>query len=230
MASMATNPYNWQSHRPRVQIPRPDVELAAETLRNNGSAVVMGGRGMGKSVFLGQLKTELERTPGTRVLTIVGPPATLTVEACLAHLVQILEVPTTGGFYSLEIFESYFARPGAPERLVLLFDEFDRYAEKGDPSSQPPGRGFFNDLEASRRELPRLGLLAAGSIGIFIFRDVLGSSFLSRALQLRLRPFARSEAAPLTTPFEERGEPLAEEVRDALFLASGGIPALLTFG
>ncbi|MCP4654411.1 MAG: hypothetical protein GY856_03220 [bacterium] len=81
----------------------------------------------------------------------MGPPATLTVEACLAHLEQILDVPAKHSFYSHEIFESYFSRDDAPERLVLLFDEFDRYAEKGEPSSQPPGRGFFNDLEAARR-------------------------------------------------------------------------------
>jgi hypothetical protein len=113
---------------------------------------------------------------------------------------------------------------------VLLFDEFDRYAEKGGPSAQPPGRGFFNDLEASRRSLPQLGLLAVGSIGIFIFRDVLGSSFLSRALHMRLRPLVRTDAEALTTPFVERGAPLSEEVLDALFLASGGIPAILTYG
>ena len=227
---MVFNPYNWQSHKPSVQVPRPDVDLAVETLLGNGSAVVMGGRGMGKSVFLGQVKAALERMPGTRALTLVAPPATLTVDACLAHLAKLLDVPAQSGSYSLEIFESYFARADAPERLVLLFDEFDRYAEKGEPSTQPPGRGFFNDLEAARRELPRLGLLAAGSIGIFIFRDVLGSSFLSRALHLRLRPFGRSEAALLAGPLEDRGTPLPEDARDALFLASGGIPALLTYG
>ncbi len=224
------NPYNWQSHRPQVQVPRRDLDLAAETLANNGSVVVMGGRGMGKSVFLGQLKAQLERTPGTRVLTIVGPPATLTVEACLAHLEQILDVHGQHSFYSHEIFERYFARDDAPERLVLLFDEFDRYAEKGEPSSQPPGRGFFNDLESARRALPQLGILAVGSIGIFIFRDVLGSSFLSRALHLRLRPFERAEAALLTAPFADRGTPLSEDAYDALLLASGGIPALMTYG
>ncbi len=227
---MAANPYNWQSHRPRVQVPCPGVDVVFEPLLNNGSAVIMGGRGMGKSVFLRQLRAELEEVPGTRVLTIVGPPAALTVDACLAHLAQVLEVPERDSFYSLEIFERFFSRSDAPERLVLLFDEFDRYAEKGEASSQPPGRGFFNDLEGARRELPQLGILAVGSIGIFIFRDVLGSSFLSRALHLRLRPFDRDEAALLIAPFEERGTPLSEDVYDALFLASGGIPALMTFG
>ncbi len=71
---MAANPYNWQIHRPQVQVPRPDVDLVAETLLGNGSAVVMGGRGMGKSVFLGQLKHRLEHEERTHVLLIEGPP------------------------------------------------------------------------------------------------------------------------------------------------------------
>ncbi len=228
---MAVNPYNWQSHRPQAQVPRPDIDLVAKTLRGNGSAVVMGGRGMGKSVFLGQLKALLETADSdTEVMLFVGPSARLTVEGCLHKLARRLGVSMEEGMDSLEIFESYFARDDAPERLILLFDEFDRYAEIGGPSSQPPGRGFFNDLETARRELRQLGILAVGSIGIFIFRDVLGSSFLSRALHLRLCPFNREEAALLTAPLADRGTPLSEDAYDALLLASGGIPALMTFG
>ncbi len=223
------NPYNWQSHRPQAEIPRTEVARLSKTLRSNGSAIVLGGRGMGKSVFLRQLQTELERHPGTRVVLLEAPPASLTVEACLGFLAAELGV-SANPFTSRRIFDDFFARADAPERLVILFDEFDRYAEKGEPSAQPPGRGFFNDLEASRRSLPGLGLLAVGSIGVFIFRDVLGSSFLSRALHLRLHPLARADAEALTGPFKERGHRLSEDVLDALFLASGGIPAILTFG
>jgi hypothetical protein len=227
---MTPNPYNWQIHRPPIQVPRPDIDLVAATLQGNGSAVVMGGRGMGKSVFLGQLKAKLENEPDTEVLLFVAPSARLTVEGCLQKLARRLDVAMDEGMDSLEIFESYFARDNTPTHLILLFDEFDRYAEKGESSSQPPGRGFFNDLEAARRELPQLGVLAVGSIGIFVFRDVLGSSFLSRALHLRLRPFDRDEAAQLTAPFDDRGTPLSSDAYDALLLASGGIPALLTYG
>jgi len=223
------NPYNWQSHRPQVEIVRTEVGRLSELLRSNGSAVVLGGRGMGKSVFLAQLKAELERDPETRVVLFEAPPPALTVEACRGFLAAELGVPEDP-FSSRRLFDDFFARDDAPERLVLLFDEFDRYAEKGKPSAQPPGRGLFNDLEAARRSLPRLGLLAVGSIGVFIFRDVLGSSFWSRALHLRLRPLARADAEKLTRPFTARGTPLSEDVLDALFLASGGIPAILTFG
>ncbi len=223
------NPYNWQSHRPQVEIPRSEVGRLSEVLRANGSAVVLGGRGMGKSVFLGQLKAELESHPGTRVVLLEAPPAALTVEACLGFLAAELGV-AGDPFSSRRFLRDYFAADDAPEHLVLLFDEFDRYAGRGTPTAQPPGRGFFNDLEASRRSLPQLGLLAVGSIGVFIFRDVLGSSFLSRALHLRLRPLPRADADALTTPFRERGHALSEDVIDGLFLASGGIPAILTFG
>lgn len=224
------NPYNWQSHRPQITVQRPDVEVVAEKLLGNGSAVVLGGRGMGKSVFLGQLQARLSQEPDTAVVLIDSPSAQLTIEGCFQRLAKGLSVVADPTMEAREILEAYFSQQDAPQRLVLLFDEFDRYAEKGEPSAQPPGRGFFNDLEAARRSMPQLGLMAAGSIGVFIFRDVLGSSFMSRAFHLRLHPFNRDEAASLMTPFEEHRKPLQEEVRDALFLASGGIPALITYG
>ncbi len=223
------NPYNWQSHSPRIPIPRSDVDRIADLLRHNGSAVVLGGRGMGKSVFLGQLKAKLEGEPGTEVMLFPGPAARLTTQSCLNRLARRLGVPAVEDVDSIELFESYFARDDAPERLVLLFDEFDRYAEKAGGSAQPPGRGFFNDIEASRRSLPQLGLLAAGSIGVYIVRDVLGSSFLARALYLRLRPFERADGEVLVRPFNDRGVPVPDDVLDALFLASGGLPALVTY-
>ncbi|MCP4549543.1 MAG: hypothetical protein GY835_24060 [bacterium] len=148
------NPYNWQSHNPRIGIPRSDAGPFAARLRRNGSAVAMGGRGMGKSVFLGQVKAELDGDPGTRAVLVEGPPAPLTVEACLDSLARTLGVPSDP-YSSRPLFDEYFSRDDAPERLVLLFDEFDRYAEKGTPSSQPPSRGFFNDLEACSAEAAR---------------------------------------------------------------------------
>ena len=115
---MAGNPFNWQSHTPKIQIPRSDVGPVAETLRGNGSAVVMGGRGMGKSVFLGQLKHELERREGTRVLLVEAPSPALTVDACLAQLARKLGVGFEAGLESRELFDAFFARDDAPERLV----------------------------------------------------------------------------------------------------------------
>ncbi len=224
-----SNPYDWQSHNPRVQIPRAEVDRIAATLGEGGSAVVLGGRGMGKSVTLQQVREALERDGSTRVELIPAPPPELTVRACLDELAEVLGV-TGGALRTSRILEAYFSRGDVPERLVLLFDEFDRYAEKGEPSATPPGRGFFNDLEATRRDTPGLGVMATGSLGVFVVRDVLGSSFLSRALHARLRPFDRDTTNLLVRPFTERDRTLPEEVLDVLHLATGGIPALVTFG
>ncbi len=141
------NPYNWQSHNPRVAIPRAQVERVAETLSEGGSAVVLGGRGMGKSVFLRQLRTALEAGGDVRVELISAPPPELSTRACLDQLADILGTDS-GVIRSQAIFDAYFARRDVAPRLVLLFDEFDRYATRGEPSpDNPPGRGFFNDLE-----------------------------------------------------------------------------------
>ncbi len=223
------NPFDWQSHNPRVELPRPDVERLAKTLARGGSAVLLGGRGMGKSVTLQQIRRVLEEDGSTRVVLIPSPPPELTVRACLDRLALHLKV-ATGALDSRMLIDAYLDRRDVPQRLVLLFDEFDRYAEKGEPSATPPGRGFFNDLEATRRDVPGLGVMAAGSLGVFVVRDILGSSFLSRALHVRLRPFELAETAALARPFAERGQPLGEPVLDVLQLATGGIPALLTFG
>ncbi len=223
------NPYDWQSHQPRVEIPREAVDRIAEELAGGGSAVVLGGRGMGKSVFLRQLKRKLEKDAGTRVVGISAPPPELTVRACLDQLAHHLEAPP-GSFNCQAIVDAYFAREQVPERLVLLFDEFDRYAEKRGASTNPPGRGFFNDLEAARRDTPSLAVMATGSLGVFVVRDVLGSSFLSRAYHAHLSPFSRDHAGVLARPFADRGHTLTAEVLDSVQLATGGIPALLTYG
>lgn len=224
------NPYNWQSHHPAIEIPRAEVGEVTGTLLRGGSAVVLGGRGMGKSVFLRQLKDELERTSDVRVLLVAGPPMELTARECLVQLAAVLGVPFAGARGSSQLLEAYFAGD-VPDRLVLLFDEFDRYAgRRGTASGGPAGRAFFNDLELTRRNVDRLGVLAAGSLGVFTFRDSLGSGFLSRADRLLLRAFVREQVEALAEPLIARPAPPSSEVLDALFLASGGHPALTTYG
>jgi len=227
------NPYDWQTNAPGIEFLRPEVDEIVPQLRRGGSVVTLGGRGMGKSVFLRQLRAELERDSESRVLLIPEPPPNLTVDDCLEQLAEALGVTVAGPLRSRKLFDAYFTRDDVPERLVLLFDEFDRYAEGGfpaSPGSPAPGRAFFNDLESARRSFRRLGVLAAGSIGIYVFRDVLGSGFLSRAARGSLGPFDRQTAVELARPFAGRGQPLSDDVLDALLLASGGIPALLIFG
>jgi hypothetical protein len=228
---MALNPYDWQSHQPVVAIARPEVTQIARRLARGGSVVLFGGRGMGKSVFLGQLQAEIERLIGLRVLLVPGPPSILTVEACLGQLAEVLGVSGRGALSVRGLVDAYFDRGDVPERLVLLFDEFDRYAQShGEASPNPPSRGFFNDLEITRRGRRALGILATGSIGVYAFRDVLGSSFLSRAEHRSLGPFDRATLSELAAPFAERAERLREDVIESLHLATGGVPALVTYG
>ena len=55
-------------------------------------------------------------------------------------------------------------------------------------------------------------------------------SFLDRADKILIRPFDRGEIEELARPFADRGEALSPEVVEALDLASGGNPALVTYG
>jgi hypothetical protein len=116
---------------------------------------------------------------------------------------------------------------GRWNKLVLIYDEFDSYAKS---PVDFPGRSFFNSLEAARRENSRIALLAAGNIGVFLLRDVLGSDFLSRASRFRLSSFEPAEVRLLARPFSDRGSALSEEVLESLYLMTGGHPALVTYG
>lgn len=224
------NPYRWRSNVVQVQVPRPQVEGMAESLAAGESIVLLGGRGMGKSVLLGQLQARLAEIAGVVALTIPGPPPELTVRSCLDRLAHALGVPA-GADDSRQLLDAFFAEQPSGTRLVILFDEFDNYAEVGpQPSNRPAGRAFFNDLETSRRSLPELGLMAAGSIGVYVFRDVLGSSFLSRADSVRLSPFELADIRDLSQPFSERGTPLSESVLSAIQATTGGVAALVAYG
>ncbi len=87
------NPYNWRKHQPRVEISRPNLREVADELLSGGSGALLAGRGMGKSVFLRQLRRTLEQDADTRVVVISAPPPELTVRACLDQLAHHLEVP-----------------------------------------------------------------------------------------------------------------------------------------
>lgn len=90
-----TNPYNWQLHNPTAEIPRAEVGEVVATLLRGGGAVVLGGRGMGKSVLLGQVARAVEGMAGLRVLLVETPPPELTVRACLDMLADLLGVGRT---------------------------------------------------------------------------------------------------------------------------------------
>ena len=159
-----------------------------------------------------------------------GPPAQITVASCHRALARRLAVAPHPDLATGELLEDLLSKPGGPARIVLLFDEFDGYADMGDGRiGDKPGRRFFNDLETARRELDGLSIVAAGNIGVFVFRDVLGSDFLSRADRVVLNPFGEAEIRQLAEPFEHEQTALRDEILDAVLLASGGNPALVTF-
>jgi len=154
----------------------------------------------------------------------------MTVENCIEKLKRALGIG--GDFIDLiSLFESYFDAEDAPASLVLLFDEYDRYAYPIEVNKSHPGKAFFSNLETAKREMgSKLGIIAAGGIGVYIFRDYLGSPFSTRAEHIQLSPFGRNDLIELSQPFADRGFPLDDETRESLLLATGGNPALITFG
>lgn len=224
------NPYNWRSHRPRIEVTRPDLERVAVDLRHNGSGVLLAGRGLGKSVFLRQLRAELDQQPDVLTVLFETPPPDLTVTACIEDLADKLGVSVDKPNNTYKVIEAYLKRPDAAQHIVLLYDEFDRYARSRTSPADPPGRDFFNNLESMRRDYPEVGILAAGSIGVFVFRDELGSSFLARAERILLDLFGWEDLKQLVQPFADDGRPLSIEVLESLLLATGGHPALTIYG
>jgi len=224
------NPYDWQGHRPQVVVDRPETRKVLADLLRGGGIWVLAGRGMGKSVFLRQIEEAARNLSEITVARISTAPPMLSYETCLRSLANTLgveeNVRDTGHLIAL-----FRQRHGPDRRLVLLFDEFDRYVRAPFDSAQSlAGRDFFNDLENTRKE-HRVGILAAGGIGSFVFRDVLGSSFLSRALKVLLPPFESDQLTTLAHPLADRlGGAVPEEVLDLLLLSTGGNPALVTYG
>lgn len=225
------NPYDWQRHQPEVEVPRPAVAEIAGKLARGKSGVLLAGRGMGKSVFLRQVAAELEKHEDLGVLLFAEPPTELSARSYLDALGTALGVEVSEPLGVRPLIESWLRAERRPARLVLLYDEFDRYGQRSTTAStSSAGRDFFNNLESVRRDYRELGILAAGSLGVYVFRDVLGSSFLARAESVRLQPFSLEQVEQLARPFVEDERPLSEETLAALRLAAGVNPALLTYG
>lgn len=228
---MSQNPYDWTRHTPARAVVRADLlaELS-RLLRAKKGCVLLGGRGMGKSVLLQQVGEQIRKDdPSVCVVRFDGPPSPPTLRGCFKVLGERLGVANAGRLQLDELFDRYFAAHPEVSSCVLLFDEVDQYATPEDRRSL--GRQLFNRLEAVRRgPNGRIGILAAGGLGIYILRDMLGSAFMSRVYYEYPRLFSEAEIEELSQPFAERGTPLSGEVRTAIHLASGGNPALVTYG
>lgn len=230
MIRRGPNPYNWTLQRPRHPLLRAALlEEAVNHLLRGQGVVVLGGRGMGKSVFLAQLESELRQRPGIFVVVFrEPPPEERTLAGAIRRIAGRLGCAADVEIDVAELVSDFLRRNREYQAIALLFDELDQYAQiGGDP---PLGRALFNHLETARKTLDeRLMVLAAGGRGVYAIRDVVGSPFLSRATKLPLHPFSPEEITALAAPFAESGA-LGDELLEAVRVSSGGHPALVTYG
>ncbi|WP_437907934.1 AAA family ATPase [Sorangium sp. So ce327] len=211
----------------------------SERILRGESGYLVGCRGMGKSVFLRQLESEIKK-PETDVFMFEAPGPVPTIDAAVQAIAdQLVDRSKARGAlddfigilkdYSKrnklrDLFDAYLDKaPVDLEHLVLLYDELDGYARWGRP--------FFNELEDIRKNSGgRIVVFAAGGIGLVALDTLLGSSFFSRLTPEILEPFDIDGLERLAQPFGQGGAPLSAEVLETLRLASGGHVALATFG
>ncbi len=226
----AGNPYDWTLPKAPITIERSSVDSAVELLIAGRGALLLAGRGLGKSRFVTDVKERLEGDPNVKVLRYRKPPAVEgSLSATLRKIARDLGVDVRAIDSFDEVLRAFFDANERHERVCLLFDEVDQYAVLD--GGEPLGRRLFNHLESCRQELDgRLGILAVGGVGAYHLRSANASPFTARAERLRLSPFTVDEIRQLASPFLTDGRPLDDDVILALFNASGGNPALVTFG
>ncbi len=242
------NLYSWTTEKPTHVVERKALleQATNACLKGEGAFVVLGTRGMGKSVFLAHLYDRIAKIEEFEAIRFDRPPSSNTIlEALVAELIAKASGPignkANDSFAKhlrdlqardkiVEIFEEYLnERSGSVERVVLMYDELDAYAQ---PHRAKAGRDYFDALEAARKKLDRrLFIVAAGGGGMFALKTVLGSSIFSRATRQILEPFDRDELIELAEPFHLlRGQELSDDIIDALLSLSGGNLALSTYG
>jgi AAA ATPase domain len=243
------NPYDWQGEsKPFVGREALLEQAVATCLEGDGVFLLLGTRGMGKSVFLAHLEAELRKSPELEIVSFSGPPfpagpTRVADDILLALLDRLLECAKrrgrTGAEFEShlreltkkrqlrELFDVYLSGlSDEAERIVLIYDELDRYAES------TAGRDYFNALEDARKKMDkRLVVVAAGGLGMLSLKTILGSSIFTRAVRKVLEPFHDDELEELAEPFRKRGVDLtATDLLATLRLLSGGNLALATYG
>ncbi len=246
------NPYRWDLRDPGRFISRR--ALIGEALSmcepgKGGALLLLGTRGMGKSTFLARLRDELVKEPTNDVILIDGPPLARgqylggdeMLGALSNRLLDRLTEHSVGDDEELRKELGKLAQRGAPrpllsayldavesrfDRLVLLYDELDRYADEGRGA-----KDFFSALEDARQQLQdRVAIVAAGGLDMLSLKTVLGSTLYVRATRRVLDSFGDEEIAELSGDYERRGTPLTDDVLATLRVLSGGNAALVTYG
>jgi hypothetical protein len=242
------NLYSWTTEKPTHVVERKALleQATNACLKGEGAFVLLGTRGMGKSVFLAHLYERITKIEEFEAIRFDRPPSSSSMmDALVTELIAKASGPTGDKINEafakrlrdlqardkiVEIFEEYLTeRSGSIERIVLMYDELDAYAEAHRAKA---GRDYFDALEAARKKLDRrLFVVVAGGGGMLALKTILGSSIFSRESRTVLEPFERDELIELAEPFRQmRGQELSEDIIDALLSLSGGNLALATYG
>jgi hypothetical protein len=234
------NPYDFNGHNVERPIPRSDLleEIKKELLHERGSGYLLGGKGMGKTVFLSQLRQALE--PDCTVVTFERAPGKRTIDEAKRALIEGLVETCSGAdgdlperLRSLEmhpdsqkILYEYLDRKSDLRTLVLLYDELDTYTRP-----KEFGQQWFGIIEQARKKKSnRLKVFAAGSLSVFLALDGLGSPFRSASRRFILQPISRAELSMLAERFGETGQDIKDDILDAIMLHSGGNLRNATYG
>lgn len=218
MTEPPTNPYAWSSPCPKHIVPRTAVTEMADRLQRGQTMLLHAGRGMGKSVLLHELASQLEQKARTceRVL-IEGPKG----EPLAAAILEGLKWGDEVGFA-----DSLGKHLRNGKYAILLIDEIDAWVR---PDLRSTTRATLDQLaKLSRETYPgQLGILVAGGVGnTLLTHSPWGSTFASRVDRtFFLQPFSEREIAALASKLTDRRD-LPSEWLGELLLASGGIPAL----
>ena len=217
------NPFDWQHQIPSILVPLPDLDAIVASLLQGNGCVVVGGRGMGKSVLLSEVERSLAVSSHVRICRFDTPPVSPGLEGCLQQLCERLGVSARA---ELDVILDAWEAKEPGRHLVLLYDEIDALGRVL-TSGGNLAMDLIAHIEAVRRRRP-LGVLVAGGIGIRRLDDpVLGSPFLSRADLWYRAPFGADEIQWLG----ERGlgASLAAEVVESIAALTGGIPAIVVY-
>lgn len=225
---VVSNPYRWQQDSPAHVVPRQElIDSVATELRRGKAVQLIGGRGMGKSVFLRLLGEHFEHDRTTSALRISSPPLTATIESYIQDIQFRLNMGQLAHPNFDCIFDALDKR--GISQLILLIDEADQYVIQDDNGRL--ARRWFNHLESVRKSYTdRLSILVAGGLGLFHLSHVLGSGLISRAEKKVLHPFSLEDLRCLAQPFERAGRPLNDSSLQTLAVLSGGNPAIATYG